>query len=58
MFENKFFKNEMVVVFVLVEWDCIFVLFEDFYGLIVLYSNVDFDEVLCKVVEDCEIKIS
>ncbi len=32
--------------------------FEDFYGPIGLYSNVDPDEALRKAAEDCEIKIS
>ena len=43
---------------VLVEWDRIFALFEDFYGPIGLYSNVSPDAALRKAAEDCEIKIS
>ncbi len=57
-FENKPLKNETAAAPVLAEWDRIFASFEDFYGPIGLYSNVDPDEALRKAAEDCEIKIS
>ena len=51
-------KNETAAAPILAEWDRIFASFEDFYGPIGLYSNVDPDEALRKAAEDCEIKIS
>ncbi|WP_180025019.1 M3 family metallopeptidase [Acinetobacter sp. YH1901134] len=56
-FEQKKIKNNAKAAPVLAEWDQIFAKFEDFYGPIGLYSNVDPDEVLRKAAEDCEIKI-
>ncbi|OTG80542.1 Zn-dependent oligopeptidase [Acinetobacter sp. ANC 5054] len=57
-FEKKSIKKNAKAAPVLAEWDQIFAKFEDFYGPIGLYSNVDPDEALRKAAEDCEIKIS
>ncbi|RKG38191.1 Zn-dependent oligopeptidase [Acinetobacter rongchengensis] len=43
---------------ILAKWDQIFAEFEDFYGPINLYSNVDPSADLRKAAEDCEVKIS
>lgn len=43
---------------ILAKWDQIFADFEDFYGPINLYSNVDPSADLRKAAEDCEVKIS
>lgn len=43
---------------ILAKWDAILASFEDFYGPIGLYSNVDPDEAVRKAAEDCEVKIS
>ncbi|TCM69884.1 thimet oligopeptidase [Acinetobacter calcoaceticus] len=42
----------------LVTWDKLFANFEDFYGAIGIYSNVDPDPKLRKAAEECEIKIN
>ncbi len=57
-FEQKDIKKNAKAAPVLAEWDQVFSKFEDFYGPIGLYSNVDPDEALRKAAEDCEIKIS
>ena len=57
-FEQKNIKKNAKAAPVLAEWDQVFSKFEDFYGPIGLYSNVDPDEALRKAAEDCEIKIS
>ena len=57
-FEQKNIKKNAKAAPVLAEWDQVFSKFEDFYGSIGLYSNVDPDEALRKAAEDCEIKIS
>lgn len=57
-FEKIKLKDQAEAGPILAKWDQIFADFEDFYGPINLYSNVDPSADLRKAAEDCEVKIS
>lgn len=57
-FEQMKVKKNAPAAPILAQWDQLQANFENFYGPIGLYSNVDPDATLRKAAEECEIKIS